>query len=102
MRRTRIFAAGKNHGGLHPQARFGAQPPLAAALGAKMAEFTAQPLAALPLYGCGVPLAGTFAAQVKSRGVPTGLAPWGIKGHAENPYNNRCDEMAVAEWKKLK
>jgi len=42
------------------------------------------------------------AAQVKSRGVPTGLAPWGIKGHAENPYNNRCDEMAVAEWKKLK
>ena len=41
------------------------------------------------------------AAQVKSRGVPTGLAPWGIKGHAENPYNNRCDEMAVAEWKKL-
>ena len=25
-----------------------------------------------------------------------------IKGHAENPYNNRCDEMAVAEWKKIK
>ena len=25
-----------------------------------------------------------------------------IKGHAENPKNNRCDEMAVAEWKKLK
>ena len=25
-----------------------------------------------------------------------------VKGHAENPYNNRCDEMAVAEWKKLK
>lgn len=24
-----------------------------------------------------------------------------IKGHAENPRNNRCDEMAVAEWKKL-
>lgn len=23
-----------------------------------------------------------------------------VKGHAENPYNNRCDEMAVAEsWK---
>ena len=25
-----------------------------------------------------------------------------VKGHAENPYNNRCDEKAVAEWKKLK
>ncbi len=25
-----------------------------------------------------------------------------VKGHAENPYNNRCDELAVAEWKKLK
>ena len=25
-----------------------------------------------------------------------------VKGHAENPYNNRCDEMAVKEWKKLK
>ncbi len=25
-----------------------------------------------------------------------------VKGHAENPYNNRCDEMAVAEWQKLK
>ena len=25
-----------------------------------------------------------------------------VKGHAENPYNNRCDEMAVAEWKKYK
>jgi ribonuclease HI len=25
-----------------------------------------------------------------------------IKGHAENPKNNRCDEMAVAEWKKFK
>ena len=25
-----------------------------------------------------------------------------VKGHADNPYNNRCDEMAVAEWKKLK
>ena len=24
-----------------------------------------------------------------------------VKGHAENPYNNRCDEMAVGEWKKL-
>lgn len=25
-----------------------------------------------------------------------------VKGHATNPYNNRCDELAVAEWKKLK
>ena len=25
-----------------------------------------------------------------------------VKGHATNPYNNRCDEMAVAEWQKLK
>ncbi|MBQ9148388.1 MAG: ribonuclease HI [Oscillospiraceae bacterium] len=25
-----------------------------------------------------------------------------IKGHADNPMNNRCDELAVAEWKKLK
>ena len=25
-----------------------------------------------------------------------------VKGHAENPYNNRCDEMAVAEWKKYR
>ena len=25
-----------------------------------------------------------------------------VKGHAENPYNNRCDEMAVSEWQKRK
>ncbi len=25
-----------------------------------------------------------------------------VKGHAENPHNNRCDEMAVAEWQSLK
>lgn len=25
-----------------------------------------------------------------------------VKGHAENPYNNRCDELAVGEWKRLK
>ncbi len=25
-----------------------------------------------------------------------------IKGHAENPKNNRCDELAVNEWKKRK
>ena len=25
-----------------------------------------------------------------------------VKGHAQNPYNNRCDELAVSEWQKLK
>lgn len=25
-----------------------------------------------------------------------------VKGHAENPYNNRCDELAVGEWKRLR
>ena len=25
-----------------------------------------------------------------------------VKGHADNPMNNRCDELAVAEWKKFK
>lgn len=25
-----------------------------------------------------------------------------VKGHASNPMNNRCDELAVAEWKKLR
>ena len=25
-----------------------------------------------------------------------------VKGHASNPYNNRCDELAVSEWKKFK
>ncbi len=25
-----------------------------------------------------------------------------VKGHASNPCNNRCDELAVAEWKKFK
>ena len=25
-----------------------------------------------------------------------------VKGHARNPYNNRCDELAVAESKKYK
>ncbi len=25
-----------------------------------------------------------------------------VKGHDENEYNNRCDEMAVSEWKKFK
>ena len=25
-----------------------------------------------------------------------------VKGHAENPKNNRCDELAVGEWKKIK
>lgn len=25
-----------------------------------------------------------------------------VKGHSTNPYNNRCDELAVSEWQKLK
>lgn len=25
-----------------------------------------------------------------------------VKGHADNEFNNRCDELAVAEWKKVK
>lgn len=25
-----------------------------------------------------------------------------VKGHASNAYNNRCDELAVGEWQKLK
>ena len=25
-----------------------------------------------------------------------------VKGHASNPYNNRCDELAVAQWKKFR
>ena len=25
-----------------------------------------------------------------------------VKGHASNPKNNRCDELAVAEWKRIK
>ena len=25
-----------------------------------------------------------------------------VKGHADNPYNNRCDEMAVSESRKFK
>ncbi len=25
-----------------------------------------------------------------------------VKGHASNPKNNRCDELAVAGWKRLK
>lgn len=24
-----------------------------------------------------------------------------VKGHADNEFNNRCDELAVAEWKRL-
>lgn len=24
-----------------------------------------------------------------------------VKGHADNDFNNRCDELAVAEWKKI-
>ena len=25
-----------------------------------------------------------------------------VKGHAENPKNNRCDELAVMQWKRIK
>ena len=25
-----------------------------------------------------------------------------VKGHAANPKNNRCDELAVSQWKRLK
>ena len=25
-----------------------------------------------------------------------------VKSHAENPKNNRCDELAVAQWKRIK
>ncbi len=25
-----------------------------------------------------------------------------VKGHADNPKNNRCDQMAVARWKEIK
>ena len=25
-----------------------------------------------------------------------------VKGHADNPKNNRCDEMAVTQWKAIK
>ena len=25
-----------------------------------------------------------------------------VKGHADNPYNNRCDELAVNQWQRLK
>ncbi len=25
-----------------------------------------------------------------------------VKGHADNPLNNRCDELAVAQWKKIR
>ena len=36
----------------------------------------------------------------KIKGLPSGLAGWEI--HAENEYNNRCDELAVAESRKYK
>lgn len=25
-----------------------------------------------------------------------------VKGHADNPMNNRCDELAVAQWKQIR
>ncbi len=34
-------------------------------------------------------------------GVHTVKLHW-VKGHADNPYNNRCDKLAVSEWQKLK
>ena len=34
------------------------------------------------------------------KGLPSGLAGW--ETHAENEYNNRCDELAVAESQKYK
>ena len=34
-------------------------------------------------------------------GVHTLRCHW-VKGHAENEFNNRCDELAVAQWKRLK
>ena len=41
-----------------------------------------------------------LAAQVKY-GAPTGTEfLWGM--HAENEYNNRCDELAVAESRKFR
>ena len=43
-------------------------------------EFTAQPLAALPLYGCGVPLAGDSPEQIKRSGAPAAWnMPWGAE-----------------------
>ena len=38
----------------------------------------------------------------KRRGKDTQLATTRVKGHAENPYNNRCDELAVAQSQKYK
>ena len=110
VRRASIFAAGKNLGGLRPQARFGAQPPLAAALSAKMAEFTAQPLAALPPYGCGVPLAGISAEHLNHRRVEAasgrrnperaagnGRGP-ARRGGAYAPYKHFCRRQK--SWRK--
>ena len=48
----------------------GAFPPykrFAAGKTSAQAEFTAQPLAALPPYGCGVPLAGASAEHLNHR-----------------------------------
>jgi len=30
------------------------------------------------------------------------LATTRVKGHAENPYNNRCDQLAVMESQKYR
>ena len=31
----------------------------------------------------------------------SGNCHW-VKGHAQNPMNNRCDQLAVGEWKKIR
>ena len=51
----RFGPGAQNLGALRPQARFGAQPPLAAALGAEMAEFTSAEhvkFPGIPRTGC--------------------------------------------------
>ena len=35
-------------------------------------------------------------------GRPEQSGLWDDAGHAENPYNNRCDQLAVAESQKFK
>ena len=39
---------------------------------------------------------------VDGRVKDTKLATTRVKSHASNPYNNRCDELAVAESQKYK
>ena len=42
------------------------------------------------------------AGEIKTGSPRDQMILWGIKGHVTNPYNNRCDELAVGEWQKLK